>query len=32
MDWAKVTRWHVQGDWTTEKPFSLILVALRARK
>ncbi|HWA27403.1 MAG TPA: hypothetical protein VG734_17240 [Lacunisphaera sp.] len=32
MNWAKVTRWHVQGDWTTEKPCSIIFVALRARK
>lgn len=32
MDWTKVTRWHVQGDWTTEKPLSIIFVALRTRK
>lgn len=32
FDWAKVTRWHLQGDWTTPKPMSLIFLALRARK
>lgn len=32
MDWSKVTRWHVQGDWVTHKPCSLIFIALRARK
>jgi len=32
MDWTKVTRWHLQGDWTTEQPMSLIFVALQVRK
>lgn len=32
MDWAHVTRWHVQGDWNTDGPCSLIFIALRARK
>jgi hypothetical protein len=32
MDWSKVTRWHLQGDWNTKKPMSLIFVALRARR
>lgn len=32
MDWSKVTRWHVQGDWVTKKPLQVIFVALRTRK
>jgi len=32
MDWSKVTRWHLQGDWTTQKPFQVIFLALRTRK
>lgn len=32
MDWSKVARWHLQGDWTTAKPFQVIFIALRTRK
>jgi len=32
MDWTKVARWHLQGDWTTTKPCNVIFIALRARK
>lgn len=32
MDWSKVVRWHLQGDWTTKKPMAVILVALRVRR
>lgn len=32
MDWTKVTRWHLQGDWTTKKPCAVIFIALRTRK
>ena len=31
MDWTKVTTWHLQGDWNTQKPFQAIFVALRVR-
>lgn len=32
MDWSKVTRWHLQGDWTTKKPCAVAFIALQARK
>lgn len=32
MDWGKVTRWHLQGDWTTQQPMHVIFVALRYRR
>lgn len=32
MDWSKVTRWHLQGDWTTQKPMLVIFVAMRVRR
>jgi hypothetical protein len=32
MDWSQVTRWHLQGDWTTMKPMQVIFVALRVRR
>lgn len=32
MDWSQVTRWHLQGDWTTKKPCAVIFIALRTRK
>jgi len=32
MDWSKVTRWHLQGDWNTKKPFEMIFIAVRVRK
>lgn len=32
MNWSKVTRWHLQGDWTTMKPMQVIFIALRVRK
>lgn len=30
MDWSKVTRWHLQGDWS-QHPLHVIFVALRYR-
>ena len=32
MDWSSVTRWHLQGDWTTKKPMQVIFIALRVRR
>ncbi len=32
MDWAHVKRWHLQGDWNTDGPCSVIFIALRARQ
>ncbi len=32
MDWARVTKWHLQGDWNTKKPFAMAFIALRTRK
>jgi len=32
MDWSKVAQWHLQGDWTTKKPFHVVFIALRVRK
>lgn len=32
MDWQNVTRWHLQGDWTTKKSMRVIFIALRTRK
>ena len=32
MNWSKVTRWHLQGDWNTKKPCAVAFIALRARK
>jgi hypothetical protein len=32
MDWSQVKRWHLQGDWTTRSPASVIFVALRVRR
>lgn len=32
MDWSKVVRWHLQGDWTTHQPMHVIFVALRTRR
>lgn len=32
MDWAKVTSWQLQGDWTTKKPAQVLFVAIRAHR
>jgi hypothetical protein len=32
MDWTKIGQWHLQGDWTTKKPLSVIFIALRERR
>jgi len=32
MDWTKVSRWNLQGDWTTKRPLQVIFIALRVRK
>jgi hypothetical protein len=31
MDWSKVSRWHLQGDWQTDKSLDVIFIALRVR-
>jgi len=32
LDWSKITRWHLQGDWSKGKPFQVIFIALRYRQ
>lgn len=32
MDWSKIGQWHLQGDWNTKKPLSVIFIALRERR
>lgn len=32
MDWSKIARWHLQGDWSKGKPLRIIFIALRVRK
>lgn len=31
IDWAHITRWHLQGDWATAAPFHAMFIALRTR-
>lgn len=32
IDWTRIERWHLQGDWTTTAPFHVMFIALRARQ
>lgn len=32
LDGDKIVKWHVQGDWSTEKPVQAMIIALRARR
>ncbi len=32
MDWTKIGQWHVQGDWSTKKPYQVVVIAVRARR
>ena len=32
MDWSQISQWHLQGDWTTKKPFHVMFIALRTRR
>ena len=32
MDWSKIQQWHLQGDWVTKKPLSVVFIALRERR
>ena len=32
IDWTKITRWHLQGDWSKAKPFQILFIALRYRQ
>jgi hypothetical protein len=32
IDWARIERWHLQGDWATTVPFHVIFIALRTRQ
>ncbi len=31
IDWTKIIRWHLQGDWSKAKPFQVVFIALRER-
>jgi hypothetical protein len=32
IDWARIERWHLQGDWATTAPFHVMFIALRTRQ
>jgi len=32
MDWSKIARWHLQGDWSKGRPLRVVFIALRVRK
>ncbi len=32
INWAKISQWHVQGDWKTEAPCHVMFIALRTRQ
>jgi hypothetical protein len=32
IDWTKIIRWHLQGDWSKGAPFQVMLIALRDRQ
>lgn len=32
IDWTKITRWHLQGDWSKGKPCQIMFIALRYRQ
>lgn len=31
IDWTRITRWHLQGDWSKAVPLVVVLIALRTR-
>lgn len=31
MDWSKIAKWHLQGDWVTKKPANVLFIAIRVR-
>jgi len=31
IDWKKISKWYLQGDWQTEKPCHLMFIGLRTR-
>jgi len=31
IDWTRIARWHLQGDWSKGVPLQVIFIALRAR-
>jgi hypothetical protein len=31
IDWTRIERWHLQGDWATAAPFHVMFIALRSR-
>lgn len=31
IDWTKIAKWHLQGDFSTAKPAQVMFIALRAR-
>lgn len=32
LDLAKITQWHLQGDWATKKPCQILFIAIRAHR
>jgi hypothetical protein len=32
IDWTRIERWHLQGDWATPAPFHVVFIALRTRE
>ena len=32
IDWTRIERWHLQGDWATTAPFHVLFIALRTRQ
>lgn len=31
IDWTRITRWHLQGDWSKGAPLVVVFIALRTR-
>lgn len=31
IDWSRITKWHLQGDWSKAVPFQVMFIALRVR-
>jgi hypothetical protein len=32
IDWTKIVRWQLQGDWSKGAPFQVVFIALRRRQ
>jgi hypothetical protein len=32
IDWTRIERWHLQGDWASTSPFHVMFIALRTRQ